>query len=189
MSQVAITGHTSRSANDTPTYGQVSVSAHALTQGIVGNITAGDINEACCVTSVIAQNASFHGGRDAYTYTYLSDQDVQNTTAPLLPMFQAQTLSLLPRPQLNPTCTTTTTSTPTIGKETTSAVLRIRETCKAFSYAITSVKEAVSIYSKHFGRGALTHVQFVIVEVKKGVISLYVTATWNPIVVRHFVAK
>jgi Baseplate J-like protein len=175
-----------------PTYGQVSVSAHALTQGIVGNIRAGDINEACCVTSVIAQNASFHGGRDASTYTYLSDQDVQNTTAPLLPMFQVQTLSLLPRPQLNPTCTTTTTSTPTIGKETTSAVLRITETCKAFSYAVTSVKEAVSIYSKHFGRGTLTHVQFSIVGVteKKGVvISLYVIATWNPIVVRHFVAK
>ena len=40
-----------------PTYGQVSVLAHALTRGAVGNIRAGNINEACCVTSVIAQNA------------------------------------------------------------------------------------------------------------------------------------
>ena len=52
-----------------PTYGQVRVLAHALIPGKAGNIQAGDINEACCVTSVIAQNTSFHGGRDAYTYT------------------------------------------------------------------------------------------------------------------------
>jgi hypothetical protein len=85
-----------------PTYGQVSVAAHALISGRAGNIQAGDINEACCVTSVIAQNTLFHGGRDAYTYTYLSGQDVKNTTAPLLPTLQAQTLSTLPDPRYTP---------------------------------------------------------------------------------------
>ena len=172
-----------------PTYGQTSVPAHAVAPGSLGNIQAGDINEACCVTSVIAQNASFHGGRDAYTYTYLSDKDVKNTTAPLLPTLQVQTLSMLPNPQLNPTCTTITTSSPGVGKETTNAVLRITETCKAFSYTIASVKDAISVYSRHFGTGTLTHVQFSVVGItvkKRVAISLFVTAKWNPIVVRRF---
>ena len=172
-----------------PAYGRVSVAAHALISGEGGNIQAGDINEACCVTSVIAQNTLFHGGRDAYTYTYLSDQDVKNTTAPLLPTLRLQTHSTLPNPQLNPTCTTVTTSTPSVGKETVNAVLRITETCKALSYIVSSVKGAISLYSKHFGTGTLTHVQFSIVGVKEVVITLFVTAQWNPIIVRHFVVK
>jgi len=172
-----------------PTYGHVNVAAHALSSGKVGNIQVGDINEACCVTSVIAQNTLFHGGRDAYTYTYLSDQDVKNKTASLLPALQAQTLLTLPNPQLNPTCTTVTTSTPGVGKKTVNAVLRITETCKALSYSVSSAKEAISLYSKHFGTGTLTHVQFSIVGVKNVVITLFVTAQWNPVSVRHFIFK
>src|SRR5947209_9202481 len=143
-----------------PTYGQITVPAHALMSGAIGNIHAGDINEACCATSVIAQNASFHGASDAYTHTYLSDKDMKNASASLLPTLQAQTLSILPNPQINPTCSTVTTSTPSVGKETISAVLRIKETCKAFSYHISSVKNAISTYSRRFGNGTLAHVQF-----------------------------
>jgi len=161
-----------------PTYGRIRVPAHAETIGAIGNITAGDINEACCANSVIAQNASFHGGRDAYTYTYLSDQDVQNATKPLLSMLQTQTLSVLPTPQLNPTCSTVTTSSPSIGKETLNAVLRITETCKAFSYRLSSVKDAIRIYSRRFG--TLTHVQFTLVGIKGVLMTIYVTATLNP---------
>jgi len=172
-----------------PTYGQVSVAAHALISGEGGNIQAGDINEACCVTSVIAQNTLFHGGRDAYTYTSLSDQDIKNTTAPLLPTLQAQTLSTLSNPQLYPSCSTVTASTPGVGKGTLNAAIRITETCKALSYSVSLAKDAISKYRKRFGTGTLTHVQFSIVGVtaKKGVvISLFVTAIWNPIVVRHY---
>jgi hypothetical protein len=173
-----------------PTYGQVSVLAHAHIPGKAGNIQAGDINEACCVTSVIAQNASFHGGRDAYTYTYLSGQDVQHTAVPLLPVLQAQTFATLRNPKLNPTCTTVTTSTPGVGKETVKAVLWITETCKAISYSVSSAKDSIYRYSrKHFGMGTLTHVLFSIVGVKNMVITLFVTAQWNPVIVRHFVVK
>ncbi len=172
-----------------PTYGQVSVAAHALIPGTAGNIQAGDINEACCVTSVIAQNTLFHGGRDAYTYTYLSNQDVKHTTASLLPALQAQTLATLPNPQLNPTCITVTNSTPGVGRETVNAVLSITETCKALSYSVSSAKDSISLYSKHFGTGTLTHVQFSIVGVKVVVITLFVTAQWNPVSVRHVVVK
>jgi len=161
-----------------PTYGRIQVPAHAETTGAIGNITAGDINEACCATSVIVQNASFHGGRDAYTYTYLSAQDVQNATKPLLPTLQSETLSVLPIPQINPTCSTVTTSSPRVGKETLNAVLRITETCKAFSYRMSSVKDAIRTYSRRFG--TLTHVQFTLVGIKGVLMTIYVTATLNP---------
>lgn len=176
-----------------PTYGQVRVSAHALLSGEAGNIQAGDINMACCVTSVIAQNPStFRGGRNSRDFTYVTQKDITHAQAPLLPTLQAQTLSLLSHPQLNPICTTVTTSTPSIGKEAISALLTLIETCKAFSYNIASVKDAVSTHSRNFGTGTLTNVQFSVVGVteKKGVvIMLYVTASWNPNVVRHFVIK
>ena len=49
-----------------PTYGHANVAAQAATLGASGNIRAGDINMACCVTSVIAQNPyNFSGGRNA----------------------------------------------------------------------------------------------------------------------------
>ncbi len=170
-----------------PTYGQITVQAHALTPGNIGNISAGDINEACCATSVIAQNSNiFIGGRDAYTYTYLSDKDVQNAKASLLPTLQSQTLSLLPIPQINPTCSPVTTSSPGVGKETLNAVLRITETCKAFSYRFSSVKDAIRNYSRRFETGQLAHVQFAFVGMKGRSITLFVTATWEPIVMRHY---
>ena len=172
-----------------PTYGQVSVAAHARISGMAGNIQSGDINEACCVTSVIAQNALFHGGRDAYTYTYLSDRDVKGRTAALLPTLQVQTLSTLSQLRLNPTCTTVTVSTPSVGKETVNAVISITETCRALSYSVSSAKDGISLYSKHFGTGTLTHVQFSVVGVKAVFITLFVTAQWNPIIVRHVVVK
>src|SRR5258708_13845848 len=160
-----------------PTYGRKRVPAHAETPGAIGNITAGDINDACCATSVIVQNASFHGGKDAYTYTYLSDKDMQNATKPLLPMLQTQTLSLLPTPQLNPTRSTVSTSSPQAAKDTLNAVLPITQTCKPFSYRSTSVKDAIHTFSRRFG--TLTRVQFTIVGIKGVLLMIYVTATLN----------
>ena len=157
-----------------------------MTLGNIGNISAVDINEACCATSVIAQNDQFHGGHDAYTYTYLSEKDVQNAKNPLLPTLQSQTLSILPIPQINPTCSTGTTSSPRVGKETRNAVLRITETCKAFSYSFHSAKDAIGLYSRRFGTGTLAHVQFAIVGVKRRSMTLFVTATWEPMIMRHF---
>jgi hypothetical protein len=173
-----------------PTYGHIKVSAHALIPGVSGNIQAGDINMACCVTSVIAQNPyAFTSGRNARDFTYLSQQDITKTISPLLPTLQASTLSILPNPQLNPHCSTTTTSSPNVGKETTSAQLMIVETCKAESYSVSSVVHAITTYSKWFGKGTLTHAQFFIVgvsEKKVVVITLYVVGRWNPFIARSF---
>jgi hypothetical protein len=173
-----------------PTYGHTTVTAHSLMAGANGNIQAGDINSACCVTSVIAQNPyAFRGGRNARDFTYLTKQDVTNTTAALLPALQTQALSLLPPPQLNPLCSTTTTSEPAVGKETTSAQLTVVETCTADSYRVSAIAHVITTYSKHFGKGILTKAQFFVVGIteKKGVIlTLYVVGRWTPFFPRRF---
>ena len=57
-----------------PTYGHVSVAAHALIPGKAGNIQAGDINEACCVTSVISLSVSMESPCTAtYDASFLLD--------------------------------------------------------------------------------------------------------------------
>ncbi len=158
--------------------------------GIQGNISAGDINIACCATSIIAQNPyNFTGGRNARDFTYLTQQDVTNATASLLPTLQAQPLLLLPNPRLNPSCSTTSTSSPHVGKETRSAQLAISETCSTDSYSEKTVAQAITTYSTKFGKGTLTRVQFFVVGVseKRGVeIKLYVVARWHPFVMRSF---
>lgn len=174
-----------------PTYGQTSVVAHALISGQAGNIAGGDINEACCVTSVIAQNPySFSGGRNAYRYTYLTVQDVKNATDPVIPAVQQQALSLFTTSSvLDPTCATSVRSNRAIGQRTKTALVTFTVTCKAISYSLKSTFTAIDIYKKNLGVGTLTHVIYQIVGVEKGVIRLYVTAMWNPMLVRHFLAK
>jgi hypothetical protein len=170
-----------------PTYGHTSVSAHAINAGAAGNIRAGDINMACCASSIIAQNPyNFTGGRNARDFTYLTAQDVNNTASSLLPMLQAKTLSVLPTPQLNPTCSSVTTSSPGVGKEVTSAVLTIVEACSASSYNKTSVVHAITTYSKHFGKGTITHSEFFVVGVKNEVVLLYVVGRFVPFESRHY---
>jgi hypothetical protein len=173
-----------------PTYGHTNVLARSLLAGANGNIQAGDINIACCVTSVIVQNPyNFTGGRNARDFTFLTNQDVTNATSPLLPTLQAGALSLLPSPQLHPQCSTTTHPEPAVGKETQSAQLMIVETCTADSYRASSLAHAMTTYSKRLGIGTLTHVQVVVVGVsyRKGVIlTLYVVGQWHPLLMRRF---
>ena len=173
-----------------PTYGHTSVSAHALVPGVQGNIPAGDINIPCCAASIIAQNPyHFSGGRNARDFTYLTRHDVTNATASLLPTLDASTLSLLPNPRLTHHCSTATTSSPSVGKETQSAVLTLIETCSADSYSVTAASQAITTFSRRFGKGTLTHVQFFVVGVsqsKEVSIRLYVVAQWHPFAMRHF---
>jgi Baseplate J-like protein len=173
-----------------PTYGHTNVLAHSLLAGASGNIQAGDINIACCVTSVIVQNPyNFTGGRNARDFTFLTTQDVTNATSSLLPMLQTKALSLLPPPQLHPHCSPTTHASPGVGKEAQSAQLMIVETCTADSYRASSLAHAITTYSTRFGTGTLTHVQFFVASVTEGKgvrITLYVVAQWHLLVVRRF---
>ncbi len=169
-----------------PTYGYTSVPAHALSPGTAGNIAAGDINMACCVTSVIAQNPSaFTEGKNARDYTYLTRADVA-TALSTVSSLQNQTIALFRTPAvLNPTCSSVSISYPAIGKVTRTAVVTVTETCQAISYSMTTVKDAITAYAKRFGRGRLTNVDYTIVGVMRSQIKLYITAQWYPFVVRY----
>lgn len=173
-----------------PTDGHVNVPAHALVAGVQGNIPAGKINLACCATSIIAQNPyNFSGGRNARDFTYLASQDITKITTSFLPALQTSTLSLLPKPQLSPHCSPAIHSEPAVGKETQSAQLTIIETCSAASYYASSVAQAITAYSRKFGKGTLAHVQCFVVgsAEKKGVtLTLYVVGRWYPFVMRSF---
>ncbi|HLH60890.1 MAG TPA: baseplate J/gp47 family protein [Ktedonobacteraceae bacterium] len=174
-----------------PTYGQVSIPAHAMVAGASGNIRAGDINTACCATSVIAQNPyNFTGGIDARDFTYLTRQNVNKVLASLAPPLRTQTIALFRSAiVLNPTCSTTDKPSPEIGQETKIAVLTVTVTCSAISFNLIAAKKQILGAGKQFGR--LTSVQFSIVGItsRKGVITLrlYVTAIVKPILRLRFV--
>ncbi len=170
-----------------PTYGQASVVAHAIESGTIGNIQAGDINEPCCVTSVIAQNPyTFSGGRDARDFTFLSKHDVANAVLSLIPTLQQETQALFRSSiVLNPSCKIDVRTNRTTGEETKSALLTLNSVCTAISYSETAVKNLIVVAGKQYG--TLSHIQYYIVRIdeKKGVmLHLYVSAIVHPVV--HF---
>src|SRR5207237_169352 len=128
------------------------------------------------------------GGRNARNFTLLTTRDVSRAASSLVPVLQAQVLSRLPTPLLTPQCSATVTSSPRAGTETTSAQLTISETCNAASYSEQTVGQAITAYSRKFGKGTLTHMQFFVVGVRenRGVaIMLYVVGRWQPLEIRH----
>ena len=171
-----------------PTYGQVSVPAHALVPGTSGNIAAGDINEPCCVTSVIAQNPSaFSGGRDGQHFSYVTKQDVYHAITPLLSTLEAQTPQLFSSSvALSPTCTPIISATPTIGQRATTVSVTATVSCTATSYHPQSVLNAIDAYRSQFGPGTWSNIAYQVITVGKNKrITLFVTATWHPIIARH----
>jgi hypothetical protein len=71
-------------AGNPPSYGQVSVTAHAMHSGAPGNIQAYDISQACCTTSVLAKNTeAFRGGADAMDVTLVTNDDIQRIATSL----------------------------------------------------------------------------------------------------------
>src|SRR5262249_43387798 len=71
-------------AANPPSFGQASVSAHAISPGVRGNIPAYDINQACCAVSVLAKNTQpFTGGQDERTYTTVTHKDIHSISTVL----------------------------------------------------------------------------------------------------------
>lgn len=66
-------------------YGQVIVSAHAVTGGENGNILAFDFNnDPCCATGVFVRNTTaFSGGQNAQMFTYVQQADIDQAVSAL----------------------------------------------------------------------------------------------------------
>lgn len=168
-----------------PTYGQTSVAAHALVAGTVGNITVGDINEPCCVTSVIAQNPyPFTGGTNAQDYTYLTAQDVAETQATHIAQLEATAKAHFATPiVLDPHCSTTSVVKPAVGSRTVTAWLMFHAVCTALSYSRTLALRQIIRAAMQYGQ--VSAIQFFVVSVfhrqASTVLQVYVTVQIKPV--------
>jgi len=170
-----------------PTDGQVTVPAHALVPGASGNIAAGDINEPCCVTSVIAQNPSaFTGGSNGQHFTYVTRQDVYHAITPLLSTLEQRVPQLFTSLALAPTCVPTVSAVPPVGQKAEKVNVTVTVSCTAVSYDPHRVLTVIAVYSSRLGSGTWSNLAYQVVSVSKNnQITLYVTGIWHPIIARH----
>ncbi len=69
-----------------PNFGVATVSAHAVTPGVSGNIVPLAINHTCCsnIGSITAKNLTpFTGGQDPQNYTFVQQSDIDGVAKPL----------------------------------------------------------------------------------------------------------
>ena len=135
-------------ASTPPTYGQVTVSAHALYPGPQGNISVHDINQTCCLPSVLAQNAAaFHGGQRERDYTVVSSKDIDRgvagLTTTLIQSAQAAFTAQLTTHEalVTPDCKRTVTADHQAGAEAAAVTVRVSEQCTAIAYDAAALRE------------------------------------------------
>ena len=156
-------------ATTPPTYGQVIVSAHALEPGPQGNISVRDINQACCLPSVLAQNiAAFHGGQHKRDYTVVTRQDLDHgveslTTTLIQSSHAAFTAQLTAHEALvTPACTRSVTADHQAGAEAATATVTVSEQCTAIAYDAAALQEqATQVLTSELAQRVGTHYSLV----------------------------
>lgn len=128
-------------AAEPPIEGHVTILAHALKTGSQGNIQAQDINEPCCVTSVLAINPTvFQGGQSARDYTYVTQNDLQILTARVQDAVSQnvqaalQSQLLVGEALITPNCSPTVSADHKVGEERRAVTVTISENCNALTY-------------------------------------------------------
>jgi len=133
-------------AGNPPTYGQVTVPAHAVLEGAQGNIQAFAINIACCATSVVAKNTTaFTGGANSRDVFIATRTDINNAaTSLLIPLSQSEDAAL--RAQLSqgeelltPSCTPHVSSDHKSGDEAKHISVTVSVACSGIAYAAHEV--------------------------------------------------
>jgi hypothetical protein len=148
-----------------PTFGQATVSAHALNPGQSGNIPSYDINSPCCFASVIAKNPEhFTGGQDERNFQTVAKADI-DTTSRALKTTLAQSVTGALQSQLKPQeqlellpCTPTVSSDHQPGQEAREVKVSVSETCSAVVYNYNElISKATDLLShrahQQFGTG------------------------------------
>jgi hypothetical protein len=152
-----------------PTYGQVTVSAHAFGPGPQGNIPVRDINQACCLPSVLAQNTvAFQGGQQERDYTVVTredlDQGVASLTATLIQSAHAAFTAQLTTNEalVTPACTRTVTADHRAGAEAATVTVTVAEQCAAIAYDEAALHEqATQVLSRELAQRVGTHYHLV----------------------------
>ncbi len=128
-------------AGDPPSYGQATVTAHAVQAGESGNIAAYDINQACCANAILVKNtAAFTAGQNERDFRTVTRGDITSVST-LLKTSLAQSVQgalqgqLQPSEQLSPLpCTPVVTSDRQPGDEASQVHVTASLTCSAVAY-------------------------------------------------------
>ncbi len=136
-------------AGNPPVYGEVTVPAHALLPGSQGNLRAGDIHQACCAPSVVAENlAAFTGGKDARDDMVVTRADLDTAAITLKASLDRVERAAL-QSQVNGDevlvslpCGTRITSDHRVGDPATSLQVTITATCHGLASPKNAVEEA-----------------------------------------------
>jgi hypothetical protein len=164
-------------AGNPPSYGQVTVLAHAIVAGSQGNIQAYDINQACCATSVLAKNTQdFTGGQNAREYLVVTKADIDQPATILAATLEkseraALEAQLKPGEALiTPPCTEQITTNHKAGEEASSITVSVSETCSSVAYPASDLhRQAIQMLDqeaiRHLGTGYIpfgdTHVTII----------------------------
>jgi hypothetical protein len=136
-------------AGNPPVYGEVTVPAHALLPGPQGNLRAGDIHQACCAPSVVAENlAGFTGGQDARDDTVVTQAVLDAAATTLKTSLNTAEHGALAaqvngeEALVNPLCQTRITSDHRVGDPATSFQVTATEICRGLASPKNAVEEA-----------------------------------------------
>ncbi len=186
-------------AGNPPTYGQVTVLAHAVLAGTQGNIPSYDINTACCATSVVAKNTrAFTGGASARDFLVVTRTDINTAiTSLLLTLSQSEDAALqaqLHRGEelITSSCTPHVSSDHKPGDEAKQVQVTVSETCSGIAYDAHEVymnatqlitSQATTTLGANYsliGDIQVTIVQGKVISPRQGVVSVVVqiAGTW-----------
>jgi hypothetical protein len=180
-------------ASTPPSYGQVTVSTHALYPGPQGNISAHDMNQTCCLPSVLAQNTdAFRGGQYERNYTVVTSKDIDRGVAGLMmTLIQSSQAAFTAQLTTNealvtPDCKRTVTSDHQAGAEAAMVTVSVSEQCTAIAYDAAALRErATRMFTYELARREGTHYRLLgavqvsvlharFIDQKRGVASLTV---------------
>lgn len=135
-----------------PTYGQASVTTHALVPGSAGNIAAGDINTSVAL-AVFVKNSAFTGGQNQRDYRSVAQRDQDRLTTQLhtiLTQDIPQAFPLAPGEQVFPTdCAFKVSPNHQVGAEASTLTVAATETCRGIAYDSAQLsQQATSLFTQ-----------------------------------------
>ncbi len=156
-------------ATSPPTYGQITVSTHAAGTGPQGNIRVRDINEACCLPSVLAQNrVAFQGGQNERDFTVVTRTDIDNIASSLASTLmqgeQAALASQLTAGEalVTPACKPEVASDHRPGAEAAAVTVAVSVRCTAVAYESAALRdEATQAFTQQAAHLLGTHYSLV----------------------------
>lgn len=181
-----------------PTFGKVSVSAHAVVAGSDGNIPVNDINTNLNV-SLLAQNTNaFHGGADARDYSEVTQADIDTALSSLeVQVTQSVQAHLLGEVQegqalIPPICKTNFSSDHQAGDEASKLKVIFKQSCMGAAYDMASLQEIGSEILMSFAQKSLgtsyfptlgVHVHVLNAAMKggsqnRGVVTVLINGVW-----------